>query len=239
MGCAVYTQQDILAKHKGKPPSLRVYLHPNHFRLNDSQETLSYASPMRELLQAIRYKVIPHNMVEDLYAVDTPWYDNCLIVEVHDYRSSGVKPKDDTNSTGEGGTSAFSIHNYNNFITPSPFAPFPSTKPDQKPSTADTQIKDAPSKEDKEDKENMPAPGQNGATQKQPTRAKVTTVVLFPTLQSHLADIQLLATTPVSDMATLKRMQAAGRAAGMPPTPLTAVPPRLPFLLVPALSARK
>ena len=53
---AVYTQQDILARHKGKPPSLRVYLHPKHFRLNDSQETLSYASPMRELLQAIKDK---------------------------------------------------------------------------------------------------------------------------------------------------------------------------------------
>ena len=190
--------QYILAKHKGKPPSLRVYLHPNHFRLNDSQETLSYASPMRELLLSIRDKVIPHNMVEDLFAADTPWYDNCMIVEIHDYRSSGAKPKDDSNSSGDSGTNAFSIHNYNNFITPSPFAPFPSTKPDQKPTAADTQSKDATVNEDKEDKENMPAPGQNGAAQKQPTRAKVSTVVLFPTTQSHLADIQLLATTPVS-----------------------------------------
>ncbi|CAO2652564.1 Nn.00g008470.m01.CDS01 [Neocucurbitaria sp. VM-36] len=232
----VYTQQDILAKHKGKPPSLRVYLHPKHFRINDSQETLSYASPMRELLQAIRDKVVPHNMSEDLYAVDTPWYDNCLIVEVHDYRSSGVKPKDDTNSTGEGGTSAFSIHNYNNFITPSPFAPFPSSKPSAKPAQADAQSKEAGNKEDKE---NMPAPGQNGALQKQPARAKVTTVVLFPTPQSHLTDIQLLATTPLPDMATLKRMQAAGRAAGMPPTPLTAVPPTPTFPAGPSPKRQK
>ena len=218
---AVYTQQDILARHKGKPPSLRVYLHPKHFRLNDSQETLSYASPMRELLQAIKDKEVPHNMVEELYEFNTPWYDNCLIVEVHDYRSAGVKPKDDTNSTGEAGTSAFSIHNYNNFITPSPFAPFPVNKPDAKPGQPNAQSKDD---ETKEDKENMPAPGQNGALSKQPGIGKVRTVVLFPTPQSQLADMQLLATTPVPDMATLKRMQAQGRAGGMPPTPMTAVP---------------
>jgi transcription factor SPT20 len=218
---AVYTQQDILARHKGKPPSLRVYLHPKHFRLNDSQETLSYASPMRELLQAIKDKEVPHNMVEELYEFNTPWYDNCLIVEVHDYRSTAVKPKDDTNSTGEAGTSAFSIHNYNSFITPSPFAPFPKKQPDSKPAQPNAQSKDG---ETKEDKENMPAPGQNGTLNKQPGIGKVRTVVLFPTQQSKLADMQLLATTPVSDMATLKRMQAQGRAGGMPPTPMTAVP---------------
>jgi transcription factor SPT20 len=218
---AVYTQQDILAKHKGKPPSLRVYLHPKHFRLNDSQETLSYASPMRELLQAIKDKEVPHNMVEELYEFNTPWYDDCLIVEVHDYRSAGVKPKDDTNSTGEAGTSAFSIHNYNSFITPSPFAPFPAKQTDSKATQANAQSKEG---EPKEDKENMPAPGQNGALNKQPGIGKVRTVVLFPTQQSRLADMQLLATTPVPDMATLKRMQAQGRAGGMPPTPMTAVP---------------
>ena len=218
---AVYTQQDILAKHKGKPPSLRVYLHPKHFRLNDSQETLSYASPMRELLQAIKDKVVPHNMVEELYEFNTPWYDNCLIVEVHDYRSSGVKPKDESNSTGDGGSSAFSIHNYNSFITPSPFAPHPVNKPDSKPAQASAQSKEA---EIKEDKENMPAPGQNGTTNKQTGLGKVRTVVLFPTPQSQLADFQLLASTPASDLAALKRMQAQGRAAGIPPTPMTAVP---------------
>ncbi|PZC95506.1 Spt20 multi-domain protein [Pyrenophora tritici-repentis] len=217
----VYTQQDILAKHKGKPPSLRVYLHPKHFRLNDSQETLAYAGPMRELLLAIKDKVVPHNMVEDLYEFNTPWYDNCLIVEVHDFRSNSVKPKDESNSTGDGASSAFSIHNYNNFITPSPFAPHPVNKPESKPAQASAQSKEA---EVKEDKENMPAPGQNGAANKQTGPGKVRTVVLFPTPQSQLADMQLLASTPVTDIAALKRMQAQGRAAGMPPTPMTAVP---------------
>lgn len=220
------TQQDVLAKHKGKPPSMRIHLHKAHFRINDSQETLPYQGPMQELLYALRRRVIPQNMLDDLYAIETPFYDNCLIVEVHDYRSAGVKPKDETNSTGEGGSSAFSIHNYNNFITPSPFVPYPSPKPDIKAIN-----KDEPSKngDAKEDKENMPAPGQNGTSQKQPGGAKIFTVVLFPTPQTHLADIELLANTPMPDIATLKRMQAAGRAGGVPPTPLSAMPPTPTF----------
>jgi transcription factor SPT20 len=72
----VYTQQDILAKFKGSPPSLRVYLHPSHFRINDSQETLSYASPMRELITHIREKTIPHNMLDEFYSNGIPFYDS-------------------------------------------------------------------------------------------------------------------------------------------------------------------
>jgi transcription factor SPT20 len=61
---------------KGKPPSLKVYLHQNHFRLNDSQESLSYASPMKELLVHIRNKTVPHNMLEEFYAAGIPFYNS-------------------------------------------------------------------------------------------------------------------------------------------------------------------
>jgi transcription factor SPT20 len=234
---AVYTQQDILARHKGKPPSLRIFLHPKHFRINDSSDMLEYSSPMREILQHVKTRTIPHNMVEDFYAADIPFYDNCLIVELNDYRSTGAKPRDDTNSLGDSGTSAFSIHNYNSFITPSPHVPFPQgNKTDAKTTQAEAQAKEANTKEDKE---NMPAPAQNGAAQKQPVKPKTWTTVLFPTPQSHLADIQLLATTPMPDAATLKRMQAAGRAAGMPPTPMTAVPPTPTFPTGPSPKRQK
>lgn len=144
---------------------------------------------------------------------------------MHDYRSGGVKPKDESASAGDGTKSdPFSIHNYNNFITPSPHVPYPS-KTVAKPNTADGQAKAPEVKEDKDlDKENMPAPGQP-ASQKQPTKVKIITVVLFPTPQSHHTDIQLLATTPAPDMQTYRRNQAAGRTGGNPPTPLTSVPP--------------
>jgi transcription factor SPT20 len=222
----VYTQEEILARHKGKPPSLRIFLHPKHFRINDSADMLDYSSPMREILEHVKTRTIPHNMAEDFYAAEIPFYDNCLIVELHDFRSGGVKPRDDTNSLGESGKSAFSIHNYNSFITPSPHAPYPTNKADAKASQTEAQAKDAAVKEDKE---NMPAPNQNGVSQKQAVKARIWTRVLFPTPQSHLADIQLLATTPMPDAATLKRMQAAGRAGAMPPTPMTAVPPTPTF----------
>src|SRR4051812_36047653 len=71
----VYTQQDVLAKFKGCQPSLRIHLHANHFRINDSQESLSYASPMKELLQHIRDKTVPHNMLDELYMQYIPFYD--------------------------------------------------------------------------------------------------------------------------------------------------------------------
>ncbi|KAL5449877.1 hypothetical protein PMIN06_006726 [Paraphaeosphaeria minitans] len=218
--------EDILAKFNGRPPSLRIYLYPSHFRLNDSQETLSYASPMRELLDHVRHKTVPHNMLEDLHAMGVQFYDSCLIVEVHNFRSSGTKPKEDTNSSAEGsGADPFSIHNNNNFITPSPHTMHPALKAKAKVEPAGAQNPGADAKADKDvDKENMPAPGQP-ASQKQGNKAKITTAVLFPTPQSHLADLTQLANTPLPDVATLRRNQAAARAAGNPPTPLTAVPP--------------
>ncbi|KAF2735626.1 hypothetical protein EJ04DRAFT_190028 [Polyplosphaeria fusca] len=72
----VHTQQDILAKFKNRPPSLRVYLHQNHFRLNDSQESLAYASPMKELLYHIKNRTVPHNMLDEFYSAGIPFYDS-------------------------------------------------------------------------------------------------------------------------------------------------------------------
>ena len=222
----VYTQEHILAKFKGCPPSLRVYMHQNHFRLNDSQETLSYASPMKELLQHLRLKTVPHNMLEEFHASQITFYDECLIVEVHNHRTDGPKAKDETSTSSDGsGAAPFSIHNYNSYITPSPHVPYPTSLSDAKSKQSVAQSKGPDAKEEKDiDKENMPAPGQP-ASQKQPNKVKVTTVVLFPTQQSRLADMQILATTPMPDPAAYRRNQAAGRAAGNPPTPLTAMPP--------------
>ncbi|KAF2657640.1 hypothetical protein K491DRAFT_654442 [Lophiostoma macrostomum CBS 122681] len=223
----VTTAQDILAKFKGSQPSLRVYLHANHFRINDSQESVSYASPMKELLEHIRARTVPHNMLDDFYSIGIPFYDNCLIVEVHDHRSGGQETKKDSSASIDGNKIAFSIHNYNSFITPSPHVPYPQ-KTTAKPNQPE---KGSEPKDDKElDKENMPAPGHPASSQKQPGKPKISTAVLFPTSQSHLVDLQLLATTPLPDIQTYRRNQAAGRAAGNPPTPLTAVPhtPTLP-----------
>ncbi|KAJ4364763.1 hypothetical protein N0V95_000711 [Ascochyta clinopodiicola] len=233
----VYKQEDILARHRGKLPSMRIYLYPSHFRINDSQETLAYASPMREILTALRDKKLPHNMLEELYANGTPFYDGCLIVEVHNYRNNTAKPKDSASGAAEDSKTAFSIHNNNNFITPSPYGTHPNAKPDPKANGAAPPAKEAANKDDKE---NMPAPGPNGTSQKQPASGpSITTVVLFPSTQAQLSDMSILATTPATDVAALKRMQAAGRGAGMPPTPLTAVPPTPTFSAGPSPKRQK
>jgi transcription factor SPT20 len=75
----VWTQEDVLAKFKGCRPSLQVHLYANHFRLNDSQESLSYASPMKELLHHIREKTVPHNMLDEFYMADIPFYDSVFL----------------------------------------------------------------------------------------------------------------------------------------------------------------
>ncbi|KAF1980398.1 hypothetical protein BU23DRAFT_548551 [Bimuria novae-zelandiae CBS 107.79] len=222
----VTTQEDILRKFPNVEPSMRIFLYPSHFRINDSQETLGYASPMKELLDHVRNKTIPHNMLEELHLTGIRFYDNCLIVQVHNLRGVGIKPKHDTNSSADGlGAEPFSVHNYNSFITPSPHVPHPSLKANAKPGQADGQLANSESKADKDvDKENMPAPGQP-SSQKQTSKEKISTVVLFPTPQSHFADLTILANTPQQDAATMRRNQAVARAAGNPPTPLTAVPP--------------
>ncbi|PVH90021.1 hypothetical protein DM02DRAFT_665671 [Periconia macrospinosa] len=88
---------------------------------------------MQELLQRIRERTVPHNMLEELYALQVPFYDHCLIIEVHNYRSSEIKAKDDANSSADGdGAIPFSIHNWNTYIAPSLHVPYPALKTDAK-----------------------------------------------------------------------------------------------------------
>jgi transcription factor SPT20 len=180
-------------------------------------------------------------MLEELYMEGIPFYDStnpllsamlqltlvtdCMIVEVHDHRSGASGAKKESGDASQSTETPFSIHNYNSFITPSPYVPYPE-KPVAK-NNQSSKPSDAGGEKSSE-KDNMAAPPQ-GASQKQPAKPKVTTVVLFPTQQAHLVDMQLLATTPSVDIQTYRRNQAAGRSAGHPPTPLTAVPPTPTF----------
>ncbi|ORY05916.1 Spt20 family-domain-containing protein [Clohesyomyces aquaticus] len=223
----VVTQRDILSKFSGCEPSLRVYLYASYFKINDSQDSIPYHSPIKNLLVHIKTKTIPHDMLEELHLTGVPFYDNCLIVEVHNFRSDSGKVKDASNLVADGTKpTPFSIHNYSNFITPSPHVPHPVDAAGKPLTDGSSKAAggEAVKEEQDTDKENMPAPGQP-ASQKQPAKATIVTVVLFPTPQSLHTDIQMLATTPHQDMQMYRRNQAAGRAAGNPPTPLTSVPP--------------
>ena len=225
----VVDQAYILKKFNGKPPSLVVQLHPNHFKFLQQDGTFPYNSPMRTFLQHLKEKTLPHEMLEELYATDVPFYDGCLIVEVQDFRS-GQKKANTTNNVGGTDGSPFSVHNWNEHITPSPFVSFPD-KIQTGPGAVKREPTDAVPTDRVTDKENMPAPDQPAsASQKKVKPAATYTVVLFPTSLSAQEDISILARTPLADARTTQRiLQANGRDGATPtlphpPTPLTSVP---------------
>lgn len=95
----VRTQPYILKKYSGCPPSFRVALHPTHFRINGSQDSLSYKSPMNELLKHIREKTVPHNMLEEIYLKDIPFYEGAYTFVTLNYVTSSTNNTQQTASS--------------------------------------------------------------------------------------------------------------------------------------------
>jgi len=189
-------------------------------------------------LEHLKEGTVPHMIVEELLAADVPWYDGCLIVEVHDHKTGAKStPANATNQVGGTSNTPFSINNYNEHITPSPFAPFPTDKLPLKPGisklTANTSdavngvngVKEA-------DKDNMPAPDQpaSASQKKQAKGPRIFTTVLFPTPLSFEEEKNILARTLASDARSIKRiLQVSSRdgatpTVGQPLTPLASVP---------------
>jgi transcription factor SPT20 len=129
----------------------------------------------------------------------------------------------------------FSIHKWNEHLTPSPWVPFP--KEDQQASAkigatgGDAKQKSAMEK----DKENMPAPNQpiDSSRSKSAKKPKISTVVLHPTPLSMHIDIAIKASTPIPipigarresrvDIRAATPMSASGP---RPQTPMLAIPP--------------
>ncbi|KAF1809535.1 hypothetical protein P152DRAFT_422773 [Eremomyces bilateralis CBS 781.70] len=226
----VKTADHILRKFKGSRPSLIVHLHPTNWRFDQQDGNFGYNSPMNIFLKHLRDGTVPHDMLEELFAADVPFYDGCLIVEVHDNKSNASKSQNgNTNLVGGSTMVPFSIHNWNEHITPSPHVPYPkrpvntTAKDANRPPTAKGASKDA------EDKENMPAPGQPAsAAQKSPAKGRIFTTVLFPTQVTCHEEVGILSRTPHSEAKGGKKQPGGkdGTTAGMhPPTPLASIPP--------------
>jgi len=214
---AALSQSDVLKKFAGRPPSLVIHLHPGHFRFDGQDSVFAYKSPMKVFLEHLRAKTIPHDLLEYFIQANVPFYDGCLIVQVHDHKSQ-AQPKDDSKSkSASSAVVPSSIHNYNQYLTPSPYIPFPKDgaqtggaikKDDENQKEAKPADKDA---------ESMPAPSLpgDGSKAKSPAKAKVFTKVMFPTQESLQADLRIKAAT-------------AGTATdgALPPsTPMSLVPP--------------
>lgn len=230
----VKTAEYILKKFSGKRPSLILHIHPTHFRFDQQDGSFTYNSPMRVILEHLKDGTVPHMIVEELLAADVPWYDGCLIVEVHDHKTGAKStPANATNQVGGNSDIPFSVNNYNEHITPSSSAPFPADKLVLKPAGAKAAAgSDATNGVRETDKENMPAPDQpaSATLKKQARGPRVFTTVLFPTVLSFEEEKSILARTAITDARTVKRILQANSRDGMtptlgqPPTPLASVP---------------
>ena len=149
------------------------------------------------------------------------WSTDCLIVQVKDHRSDKSRDPSSTSDNTESNV-PFSIHNYQQWVTPSPYVPYP----DHKSSNIDS--KDA---SEAQDAQRVSASAEKG-TAKEPS---VYTVVLFPTPLSLQEDAYIQANTPDLRPGNRRTQGATGArtpasaTATVPPTPLSAIPPA-PFV---------
>ena len=216
--CTVKTQPYILKKYRNKPPSLVIHLHLTHFRFDQQDGSFSYNSPMKFILEHLKTQTIPHDMLDELRNSEVRFYEGCLIVQVQDHRTaSGALSSTSTNSSKTDKNIPFSIHSYNEHLTPSPYVPYPQ-KDDSAPTHTvkrnDAQT-DSSSASESKDKQLEKGP-------------KIFTVVLFPTPLSLQEEIYIQANTPLDSRSNRKQSAAVPRtpaSATVPPTPLSAVPP--------------
>ena len=218
----------ILKKYKGRPPSLIIHLHPTHFRFDQQEGSFAYNSEMRIFIEHLHKGTIPHDMIEEFRKTEVQFYDGWIIVRVNDHRNTN-------NSAGSSGGveddgKVFSIHNYNPYITPSPYAPYPTKEQTgQRSPRVKQENKDSNSSQSKE--------GQNGDARSDDTveaaprsnkpQSKVYHIALRPTTLSRHMDLVIDAMAP--DPKTLNRKQSQANVArtpgaGAPPTPVSGVP---------------
>ncbi|KXT15547.1 hypothetical protein AC579_6543 [Pseudocercospora musae] len=203
---AVRTRDWILKQHAGKPPSMVLHLHPTYFRFDTQEGSYAYDGPMRFIIDALKKQRIPHEMLEEIHANNVPFYDGCLIIEVHNHRTASAKDKGRNDSASDGGPGRYSMHVYNNYITPSGLAPYPKKAKEEQPEAdGDEDTKKGADKSNKE---------KNGP--------QIASLVLFPTELSMHYDMMILARTPASDLTRSKKKGADG---AQPSTPSLAVPP--------------
>ena len=205
----------ILRKHKGKSPSIVIHLHNTHFRFAGQEGSFAYDSPMKFVLEHLRKQTVPHEMLEELLMGNVSWYDGCLIVEVHNHKTK--ESKAEKGKVDSAGDNRFSMHNYNEHVTPSAFAPYPKKAAGVDEPESKRESEARPSSAEQAGKEK----GKDGGPQ-------VFTTVLHPTALTQHHEMVLLANTPASELrasAKKKSADAGTPSAAQPPTPSLSVPP--------------
>lgn len=194
-----------------------VHLHPTHFRFDQQDGSFSYTSPMKFFLEHLRSQTVPHEMLEELLSAGVRFYENCLIVQVHDHKGvSGESTATSTNIAKADTYMPSSIHNYNEHLIPSPYVPYP--KKDDPITLSD---------KNEASSEGTTASAA-GAKDKQAVKGpKVFHVVLFPSPASLQEEVYIQASTidPRHSRKQSNNVPRTPASATVPPTPLSAVPP--------------
>ncbi|KAE8451490.1 hypothetical protein EG329_003563 [Mollisiaceae sp. DMI_Dod_QoI] len=226
----VMTDEHILKKNRGSPPSLIIHLHPTHFRFDQQEGSFSYKSPMKMVLEHIRQRTVPYELLE--FMEDVAFYEGCMIVQIHDHKSIAPSQGPNRATTGLGKTVPFSVHNYNAYLTPSSYVPYP-TQSTGFGKGKETEVDSKSKTAEQKDKENMPAPTLPGDTQRNksisaPKKPKIITVVLHPTSLSNHVDLAIKAvearTSPDDRRGSRQEMNGGPLSATVPPTPTTGAP---------------
>lgn len=147
-------------------------------------------------------------------------------MRVVDHKSVSAQAKKSTAPSSNDNNTPFSIHNYNEHITPSAFVPYP--KQNQLASEKSTSTETAAEQSDtKNGEQSHPVDNsQDAASASQhkqpPPKPRVFTTVLHPTPRSLQAELTLLATTPdprAAKQAAATASRPQGSSATVPPSP--------------------
>ncbi|UZJ52722.1 hypothetical protein CBS101457_002042 [Exobasidium rhododendri] len=89
------TTRQVLKRHRKEGPSLTLHLHANTFRFE--KQAISFEcsqdgaflceSPLKNLLYYIRDQKVPADLVDIFDEANVPFFEGCLIIEIHDHRS--------------------------------------------------------------------------------------------------------------------------------------------------------
>ncbi|KAG9686819.1 hypothetical protein KCU69_g10750, partial [Aureobasidium melanogenum] len=177
----VRSSEHILRKFRGSPPSLTIHLHATFFRFDQQDGSFPYDSPMKFILQHLRKQTVPHEMVQDLLENGVAFYDGCLIVNIVNHKSSVAKTTTPGNLsvTSADHNVPFSMHNYHDHITPSPFGPY-SKKSSERSSLSNKSRSESIKQQD-------------GSKEQTHTGPRTSTIVLHPTDLSRHHELMHLA----------------------------------------------
>ncbi|KAL2824950.1 Spt20 family-domain-containing protein [Aspergillus cavernicola] len=198
----VKTTPYLLKKFSKFPPSLILHLHPTHFRFEQQDGSFPYNSEMKVIIEHIRAGTVPHDMMEELLRANVRFYEGCLIVRVVDHKSISAQTRKSTAPSSNDNNTPFSIHNYNEHITPSAYVPYPkqnqltSEKVASKETTTDQSEAQDGGEHVSQSQDSSEEVGSTSQHKQHPTKPRVFTTVLHPTPRSLQAELTLLATTP-------------------------------------------